>query len=139
MGKELLRFGVSMEADLLERFDRSLARKGYKTRSEALRDLVRSSLVEEGWESGEDEVTGSITLVYDHHVRGLSEALTRLQHDFAGSFISTLHVHLDHRNCLEVVVLRAKAKDARAMADLLIAQKGVKHGRLTVASTSTIL
>ncbi|MEW6081276.1 MAG: nickel-responsive transcriptional regulator NikR [Bacillota bacterium] len=139
MGKKIIRFGVSMEADLLERFDGQIGRKGYGSRSEAIRDLVRKSLIHEGWEAGEQEVAGTITLLYDHHVRGLSELLTRLQHDFTGSFVSTMHVHMDHHNCLEVIVVKAKAKEARALADLLIAQKGVKHGNLTVASSRDVL
>jgi CopG family nickel-responsive transcriptional regulator len=129
---ELSRIGVAIDSDLLEQFDQHIARRGYTNRSEAFRDLIRDELVDVASESPESNVIGSVTLVYDHHVRMLSDRLTDLQHDSYHSIVSTLHVHLDHDNCLEVLVVRGKAADVRRIADALISTKGVKHGRLTI-------
>ena len=126
---ELSRIGVAIDADLLEKFDRLNARRGYANRSEAFRDLIRDRLVEQAWESPESRVVGTVTLVYDHHVRLLNEKLTSMQHDFHRSILSTLHVHLDHDHCLEVLVVRGKAGEVRKIADMLLSTKGVKHGR----------
>ncbi|MDI6870726.1 MAG: nickel-responsive transcriptional regulator NikR [Bacillota bacterium] len=132
---ELVRFGVSMAPELLERFDGLIRRKGYTNRSEAIRDLVRNSLVEEESQQEESEVAGTVTLIYDHHVIGLSDLLNDLQHDFYQAIVSTLHVHLDAHHCLEVLVLQGKAGEVRRIADRLISVKGVKHGKLTLTST----
>lgn len=136
---DLVRFGVSMNPELLRRFDEVISRKGYTNRSEALRDIIRNVLVEEEWRSGDNEVAGTITLVYDHHVTGLASVLNELQHEYHLAIVSTLHVHLDHDNCLEVLVLRCKSSEARRIADRLISVKGVKHGKLTLASTGRSL
>lgn len=133
--QDLVRFGVSMNPQLLEDFDRLIKRKGYENRSEALRDLVRDALVADEWAQDTVEVAGTITLVYNHHVSGLSEMLNDLQHDFHQALVSTLHVHLDAHNCLEVLVVKGPAKQAREIADRLISVKGVKHGKLTITST----
>ena len=132
---DLTRFGVSMDADLLASFDALMQRKGYGNRSEALRDLVRNALVEEQWARGDEEAIGTVTIVYDHHVRNLAEKLTEHQHLHHHAIVSTLHVHLDHDNCLEVVVVRGKAADVRRLAEELIGTKGVKHGRLVTTTT----
>ncbi len=132
---ELTRFGISMDARLLERFDDLIRRKGYVNRSEAIRDLVRNALVEDQWSRADEEAVGTVTLVYDHHTRDLADKLTEHQHDHHESIISTLHVHLDHDHCLEVVVVRGKAGDVRRMADELIGTKGVKHGKLVTTTT----
>ncbi len=132
---ELTRFGISMDARLLERFDDLIRRKGYVNRSEAIRDLVRNALVEDQWSRADEETVGTVTLVYDHHTRDLADKLTEHQHDHHESIISTLHVHLDHDHCLEVVVVRGKAGDVRRMADELIGTKGVKHGKLVTTTT----
>jgi CopG family transcriptional regulator, nickel-responsive regulator len=136
---ELSRIGVAIDADLLEKFDRLIAERGYTNRSEAFRDLIRDELVEKMWEAAESQVVGTVTLVYDHHVRLLNEKLTGIQHDFHHSILSTLHVHLDHDNCLEVLVVRGKAADVRTVADALISTKGVKHGRLTMTTSGAEL
>jgi CopG family nickel-responsive transcriptional regulator len=136
---ELSRIGVAIDSELLERFDRLIAKRGYTNRSEAFRDLIRDELVEQTWESPEAQVVGSVTLVYDHHVRLLNEKLTDMQHEFHRSILSTLHVHLDHDNCLEVLVVRGKAAAVRKIADSLISTKGVKHGRLTITATGAEL
>jgi CopG family nickel-responsive transcriptional regulator len=136
---ELSRIGVAIDGELLERFDRLIAERGYTNRSEAFRDLIRDELVEKTWESPESQVVGTVTLVYDHHVRLLNEKLTAIQHEFHHSILSTLHVHLDHDNCLEVLVVRGRAGDVTRVADVLISTKGVKHGRLTITTTGVEL
>jgi CopG family transcriptional regulator, nickel-responsive regulator len=135
----LSRIGVAIDTDLLEKFDRLIAQRKYTNRSEAFRDLIRDELVEKTWESPESEVAGTVTLVYDHHVRLLNEKLTDIQHDHHHVIVSTLHVHLDHVHCLEVLVLRGKSKDVRRVADTLISTKGVKHGRLTITTSGAEL
>jgi len=132
---ELSRIGVAIDSDLLAKFDRLISRRGYTNRSEAFRDLIRDELVEQTWESPDSPVVGTVTLVYDHHVRLLSEKLTEIQHGFHRSILSTLHVHLDHNLCLEVIVIRGKAGEVRKVADTLISTKGVKHGRLTMTGS----
>jgi CopG family nickel-responsive transcriptional regulator len=131
----LSRIGVAIDSDLLDKFDRLIGQRGYTNRSEAFRDLIRDELVEKTWESPDSQVVGTVTLVYDHHVRLLNEKLTGIQHDFHHSILSTLHVHLDHDNCLEVLVVRGRSADVRKVADALISTKGVKHGRLTITTT----
>jgi CopG family nickel-responsive transcriptional regulator len=132
---DLSRIGVAIDSDLLDKFDRLIGQRGYTNRSEAFRDLIRDELVEKAWESPDSHVVGTVTLVYDHHVRLLNEKLTGIQHDFHRSVLSTLHVHLDHDNCLEVLVLRGRASEVRKVADALISTKGVKHGRLTMTTS----
>jgi CopG family nickel-responsive transcriptional regulator len=134
MGKELARFGVSFDSELLERFDELISSKGYKNRSEAIRDLVRDYLVEYEWEE-DVETMGAITMVYDHHKRELSESLIALQHDYHSSIISSTHVHIDEHNCLEVVVVRGKGSMVKEIANKLISTRGVKHGKLTMTTT----
>ncbi len=131
----LSRIGVAIDSNLLAKFDRLIARRGYTNRSEAFRDLIRDELVERTWESPDSQVVGTITLVYDHHVRLLNERLTDVQHDFHRSILSTLHVHLDHDYCLEVLVVRGASSEVRKVADALITMKGVKHGRLTISAS----
>jgi CopG family nickel-responsive transcriptional regulator len=136
---ELARIGVAIDSDLLEQFDQLIAKRGYTNRSEAFRDLIRDELVQKSWESPDSHVVGTVTLVYDHHVRMLNEKLTDLQHEFHRSILSTLHVHLDHDNCLEVLVVRGKAGAVQKIADSLISTKGVKHGRLTLTTSGVEL
>jgi CopG family nickel-responsive transcriptional regulator len=135
----LSRIGVAIDSDLLKKFDRLITQRGYTNRSEAFRDLIRDELVERTWESPESQVVGTITLVYNHHVRLLSEKLTDIQHDFHRSILSTLHVHLDHDNCLEVLVVKGKSAEVRKVADVLISTKGVKHGRLSLSTSGAEL
>src|SRR5689334_9820825 len=135
----LSRIGVAIDSGLLDKFDRLIEQRGYTNRSEAFRDLIRDELVEKTWESPESQVVGTVTLVYDHHVRMLNEKLTDIQHDHHNQILSTLHIHLDHDNCLEVLVVRGKAEDVRRVADTLISTKGVKHGRLTITTSGAEL
>ncbi len=136
---ELSRIGVAIDATLLEKFDELIGQRGYSNRSEAFRDLIRDELVEKTWESPDSPVVGTVTLVYDHHVRMLSDRLMDLQHDYHRAILSTLHVHLDHDNCLEVLIVRGKAGIVRKIADALISTKGVKHGRLTITTSGAEL
>ena len=131
---ELVRFGVSMDKRLLATLDGLVRRRGYANRSEAIRDLVRAEQVREAWETARGPVVATLTLLYDHHVREIDERLTDLQHDHGDLVHSTMHVHLSHRMCLEVIVLNGKPQEVQRLADRLIAARGVKHGRL-VATT----
>ena len=136
---QLSRVGVSLDSELLDRFDKFIAEKGYDNRSEAFRDLIRERLVGSAVVSSRAPVVATVTLIYDHHTRLLPEKLADLQHEHHGVVISTLHAHLDHDTCLEVVVLRGKSRDVQQLADKLISTKGVRHGRLVMSSPETIL
>mgnify|MGYP000615539469 CR=1 FL=1 len=123
------RFGISLPGELLEKFDKKIDEEMYSNRSEAIRDLIRESLVEDKWEDvAEQEVVGTLTLVYDHEKRGISDKLTDLQHEDHANVISSMHVHLDEHNCMETLVLRGSAKKVKEVSDRLISTKGVKHG-----------
>jgi CopG family transcriptional regulator, nickel-responsive regulator len=135
---DLSRIGVSIDSALLTRFDSYIADKGYDNRSEAFRDLIRDQLVNSVVIAGNAFVVGTVTLIYDHHARLLPEKLADLQHDHHELVISTLHAHLDHETCLEVVILRGKSKDVQKLADQLISTKGVQHGRLVMSSPETV-
>lgn len=132
---DLSRIGVAIDAGLLKQFDQLIARRGYTNRSEAFRDLIRDQLIGKTAELPDSIVVGTVTLVYDHHVRLLSERLTDMQHQAFHNVMSTMHVHLDHDHCLEVMVLKGKASAVRKLADGLISTKGVKHGRLTITTS----
>jgi CopG family nickel-responsive transcriptional regulator len=128
------RFSVSLPVELARQLDAMASEKGYSNRSLAIADMVRAQLVEH--QSGAaEQIAGTITLLFDHHKPRLQSLLTDVQHDHTDVIVSTLHVHLDHDNCLEVLVVRGDAAEIRALADALIAAKGVKHGRLTVTAT----
>jgi CopG family transcriptional regulator, nickel-responsive regulator len=129
------RFSVSLPQQLLADFDTLLARKGQTNRSLAIGEIVRSWIVEQRGENPEQEIAGAITLVYDHHKRNLQDQLTDIQHDHHHLILATMHVHLDHHNCLEIIAVRGKAGEIQAIADALIGAKGVKHGRLMITST----
>jgi CopG family nickel-responsive transcriptional regulator len=133
---KLVRFGVAMDDDLLGKFDALVARRGSAAnRSEAVRDLVRDALVDAEWEGSHEEIVGTITMVFDHHASDLSDKLDTLQHAHFDQIVSSMHVHLDAHNCLEVIVVRGTSDDVRDIADGLLGTKGVKHGKL-VTTTS---
>ena len=135
MGK-LVRFGVAMDDELLESFDALVSRRGTAAnRSEAVRDLVRDALVDAEWEGSAEEIVGTITLVFDHHANDLAEKLDAVQHQHFDKVVSSMHVHLDAHNCLEVIVVRGGARDIQAIADTLLGTKGVKHGKLVTTTT----
>ncbi|MDX2269004.1 MAG: nickel-responsive transcriptional regulator NikR [Bryobacter sp.] len=131
---DLARIGIALDAQLLTLFDEHIERAGYANRSEAFRDLIRDRLIREKTAQPKQDVVGTLTLIYDHHQRNLSDKLTHLQHDHHTTIVSTLHVHLNAHHCLEVLVLRGKAKEIQSLADLLIATKGVQHGQLVVTA-----
>ncbi len=130
----VVRFGVSLEKELLTRFDKLIEEKDYSNRSEAIRDLIRENLVKKEWTKGK-EVAGAITLVYNHHKRELVNKLMDIQHDFHQLIISTQHIHLDHSNCLEIVVVRGKPRGVEKLFQKMKSTKGIKHGSLTMATT----
>lgn len=132
---KIVRFGVSMDSKLLKDFDKLISKKGYANRSEAIRDLVRDSLVMEEWELGTKEIVGTITLVFSHDTRELTDILTDLQHQYYKSIVSTTHVHLNEHNCLEVLIIKGKGSNIKEIADRLIGTKGVMHGKLTLTTT----
>jgi len=132
---KMMRFGVSMSADLLTKFDRLITTLGFANRSEAIRNLIRERLVQQEWKLDKRETIGTITIVYSHEVRELTERLTELQHKFYRQIISTMHIHLDRHNCLEVIAVKGRGKDIKRIADRLLSTKGIKHGRLTTTTT----
>ena len=135
----VIRFGVSLDERLLAKFDRLIDGKGYANRSEAIRDLIRESLVRKQWELGDADAVGTLTLVYDHETRELEERLTELQHAHFRTIVSTLHVHLDAHHCLEVLILRGKAALLKSIADRLIGTRGVKHGTFSATAEGEAL
>ena len=136
--QNLVRVSISLENDLLKRFDRFVSSQGYPTRSEALKALMRRNLVEHDW-TANGAVAGAVTLVYDHHRRGLVGRIMDIQHDFAPLIVSTQHVHLDHDNCLEIVVVKGKAGDIRRLVAALKSIKGLKHSSLVMTSVGKTL
>ncbi|RPJ08746.1 MAG: nickel-responsive transcriptional regulator NikR [Spirochaetaceae bacterium] len=133
----LERFSVTIEQKLLARFDTYIVGKGYATRSEAVRDLVRDTLVQENCANPNAEAAGVVVLVYNHHERQLSGKLTDEQHKVFHSIISAMHVHMDHDNCMEIIALRGKAEEIKKVADSLICMKGVRHGKYIETSAET--
>jgi CopG family nickel-responsive transcriptional regulator len=132
---DMVRFGASLPAPLIKAFDESIRRKGYATRSEAIRDLMRQHLVDQEWEKASGEVIATVTIVYDHETRELSRVLNSLQHQFHEAIVCSTHVHVDAHHCLEVIIIKGRSEEVRAIADRLISTKGVKHGRLVSTTT----
>lgn len=136
---DLERIGVSLDKDLLEQFDKLITKQGYRIRSEAIRDLVRKQLSEEQLEDPDTQAVAAVVLVYDHHSTKLSDSLVELQHshtrDNSVHVISSLHVHLDEHDCLEIIVLRGKAGQIRKIGDTILSMKGVKLGKINVVAT----
>ena len=133
---KVFRFGISLEKNLLDKFDLLIKDKNYSNRSEAFRDLIRQELVKKEWQVGK-EVAGAITLIYDHHKRELLNKITDIQHGFQKLIISTQHIHLDHNNCLEIVAVKGSPKEVQKLADTLKSLKGIKHGTLSMSTTGT--
>jgi len=131
---EIVRFSVSLEDELLEKFDGYCRQQQFATRSEAVRQMIRDTLTSQAWESESKDAAGTLTLVYDHHRSQLSDRLTKLQHDHTELIVSTLHAHLTHDLCLEVVVLRGPAGKLREIASQLRGMKGIHKGELVMAS-----
>jgi CopG family nickel-responsive transcriptional regulator len=131
---KLVRTGVSIESDLLGQFDKTIAKKGYKNRSEALRDLIRESLVSEAVRANEP-VVATLSMIYDHHRPNLSNKLTEIQHHAHGSVLAATHVHLDEKHCLEVVIMKGRSGELKRLADHMLSMRGVKHGKLVLTTT----
>lgn len=130
---ELARIGVSLESDLLQQFDEFIRQKGYGNRSEAIRDLIRDQLVVVQADQNKT-VVGTLTIVYDHHRPNLTEKLVEAQHQLGGKVLSSMHVHLDHHNCLEVIVVKGRSREVRDFANRILSLRGVNHGQLVVTS-----
>lgn len=131
---EIVRFGVSLDKTLLDKFDRNIEDRNYSNRSEAIRDLIRNDLVRKEWREGED-VAGAITLIYEHHRRDLLNKITHIQHDYQKLIMATQHIHLSHENCLEIVAVRGKPEEVQKLANTLGSIKGIKHVTLSMSST----
>lgn len=139
---EITRFGVSLNSELLEKFDALNDSKGYKTRSEAIRDLIRDELVSHEWDGKEDkneETIGVLSMIYDHHQNELSRELNHHQHQHLDLIVSSTHIHVDHHNCLEVIILKGRSDDIRRITDKLSSTRGVKHTKLIMTSTGSAL
>lgn len=130
--RQLERIGVSLEQNLLSAFDKLIGKQGYKNRSEAIRDLIRQQLSSQRLSNPKAEAVGAVLLVYDHHATKLMEKLTDLQHSHLMQIISTVHIHLDADNCMEIVVLRGRAGEIKRTAEKMLSRKGVKVGRINL-------
>jgi CopG family nickel-responsive transcriptional regulator len=135
MAEKITRFGISIEPDLIKKFDTSIKKEGYTNRSEAIRDLIRKDLIAEKNKNPDEEAIGTLTMLYDHHIGNLTEKLLDLQHDHTKEILVTTHVHIDHHNCLEVLVLSGKIGKIQKLADKIKALKGIKHGELVITKS----
>ena len=135
---DLVRFSVSLEADLLAKFDRFCEENKMATRSEAVRQLLHERLTTAAWESDAEDVTATLTLVYDHHRTHLTERLLQIQHEYPDRVVATLHVHLDHDHCMEVIVLRGPAAVLQRFAAELRGLKGIHQGQLVLARAASV-
>jgi len=136
MTEKITRFGVSIEPDLLNKFDKIIKKKSYTNRSEAIRDLIRKNIIIEGSSDPDAKGLGTLTIIYDHHVGPLTNRFLELQHDHHHEILTTTHIHVDHDNCLEVLVLKGKTGEIKKLADSIKALKGIKHGELVLTNGS---
>ena len=136
MVKKITRFGVSIEPELLKKFDKIIKKEGYTNRSEALRDMIRKNLIFEKNKDPNVNAIGTLTIIYDHHSGNLTNKLLGLQHDHHNEILSTTHIHIDHHNCLEVLVLKGKTGRIQKLADNIKALRGIKHGELVITKSS---
>ncbi len=134
---DLIRFGVSIPDELLDRFDALITEQGYTNRSEAIRDLIRDRLVEDQWSETDHDVVGTVTVVYNHEQSDLAQKLTEIQHRKHDLIVSAIHVHLDAHNCLEVLIMRGKAGEVKKSGEQLISTRGVKHGKINMTTTGS--
>jgi len=135
MAEKITRFGVSIEPDLIKKFDKTIKREGYTNRSEAIRDLIRKNLIAEKNKNLNEEAIGTFTMVYDHHVGSLTDKLLDLQHNHTKEILVSTHVHIDHHNCLEVLVLKGKIGNIQKLADNIKALRGIKNGELVLTKS----
>jgi CopG family nickel-responsive transcriptional regulator len=133
--EKITRFGVSIEPDLLKKFDKVIKKKGYTNRSEAIRDIIRENLIAETTEDPNSEAIGTLTMIYDHHAGNLTNRLLDLQHHHHKEILTTTHIHVDHDNCLEVLVLKGKTRNIQKLADNIKSLKGIKHGELVITES----
>ena len=136
MTEKITRFGVSIKPDLLKIFDKMIKKEGYTNRSEAIRDLIRKNLITEKNKNPNEETIGTLTMIYNHHVGSLTDKLLDLQHDHTKEILVTTHVHIDHHNCLEILVIKGKHRNIQKLADNIKALKGIKHGELVTTKSS---
>ena len=134
--ENITRFGVSIEPELLKKFDKLIKKKGYTNRSEAIRDIIRKNLITEKTQDPQDEAIGTLTMIYDHHTGNLTNRLLDIQHEHTKEILSTTHIHIDHHNCLEVLVLKGKTGNIQKLADNIKSLKGIKHGELVITKKS---
>lgn len=132
--EETIRFTVSLPRPLLDELDRRLVARGYASRSELVRDLIRARMVEDAWAEGEEEVAGVLTIVYDHHQRDLSQQIIDVQHRDFIHVIATTHVHMDHHNCLETIIIRGRPGEIERLCLEIEGLRGVRFAKLTRAS-----
>ena len=136
MPEKITRFGVSIEPDLISKFDKMIKKEGYTNRSEAIRDMIRKNLIAEKNKDLDAKVIGTLTIIYNHHTGTLTNKLLDLQHDHHNEILSTTHIHIDHHNCLEVLVLKGKTGRIKKLADHIKTLKGIKHGELVITKSS---
>ena len=134
--ENITRFGVSIEPGLLKKFDKLIKKKGYTNRSEAIRDIIRKNLITEKTQDSQAEAIGTLTMIYDHHTGNLTNRLLDIQHEHTKEILSTTHIHIDHHNCLEVLVLKGKTGNIQKLADNIKSLKGIKHGELVITKKS---
>jgi CopG family nickel-responsive transcriptional regulator len=135
MVEKITRFGVSIEPELLKKFDKIIKKEGYTNRSEAIRDLIRKNIIFEQKKDANEKAIGTLTMIYDHHAGNLTNKLLAIQHDHTNEILTTTHVHIDHHNCLEVLVLKGKIGSIQKLADNIKSLKGIKHGELVVTKS----
>ena len=136
MVEKITRFGVSIEPELLKKFDKMIKKEGYENRSEAIRDLIRGNLIQEKSKNPDENVIGTLTMIYDHHTGNLTNKLLDIQHNHTNEILSTTHIHVDHHNCLEVLVLKGKSGRVQKLANSIKALKGIKNGELVITKSS---
>jgi CopG family nickel-responsive transcriptional regulator len=136
MVEKITRFGVSIEPELLKKFDKMIKKEGYENRSEAIRDLIRKNLIEDKSKNPDEKVIGTLTMIYDHHTGNLANKLMDLQHNHTNEILSTTHIHIDHNNCLEVLIIKGNSGRVQKLADSIKALKGIKNGELVITKSS---
>lgn len=133
--ENITRFGVSIEPTLLKKFDKIIKKKGYTNRSEAIRDIIREKLIEEKYNNFKVKSIATLTILYDHHIGSLTDKLLDLQHKNTEEILVTSHIHIDHKNCLEVIVLKGLTLNIIELANKIKALKGIKHGELVITNS----
>jgi len=134
--ENVIRFGVSIEPELIKKFDKIIKKEGYTNRSEAIRDMIRKNLIHDKIQDPGAEVIGTLTIIYDHHIGNLTNKLLEVQHKNHKEILTTTHIHIDHQNCLEILVLKGKIKHIQKLSDNIISIKGIKHGELVITRKS---